>query len=80
MIQSACEKAHSVSKEGVELDPNCVEKVRNSKSPSNKKLLETFVGLANFYGRMITDFATKMLPFKKTTSGRRKKSRTLLET
>ena len=26
------------------------------------KQLESFVGLANFYGRMIPDFATKMLP------------------
>ena len=26
------------------------------------KQLESFVSLANFYGRMIPDFATKMLP------------------
>ena len=28
------------------------------------KQLESFDGLANFYGRMIPDFATKMLPLK----------------
>ena len=26
------------------------------------KQLESFIGLANFYGQMIPDFATKMLP------------------
>ena len=29
------------------------------------KQLEYFVSLANFYGRMIPDFATKMLPLNK---------------
>ena len=35
---------------------------KNAKAPTNKKQLESFVGLANFYGKMIPDFATKMLP------------------
>ena len=33
-----------------------------SKAPTNNKHLESFVELATFYGRMIPDFATKMLP------------------
>ena len=32
------------------------------KAPTKNKQLESFVGLANFYGKMILDFATKMLP------------------
>ena len=36
--------------------------MKNAKAPTNNKQLESFVGLANFYGRMIPDFATKMLP------------------
>ena len=35
---------------------------KNAKAPTNNKQLESFVRLANFYGRMIPDFATKMLP------------------
>ena len=53
---------YSVSKEGIAPDPKHVEKIKNAKLPSKIKQLESFVGLANFYGRMIPDFTTKMLP------------------
>ena len=53
---------YSVSKEGIAPDPKNVEKIKHAKPPSNMKQLESFVGLAKFYGRMIPDFATKMLP------------------
>ena len=53
---------YSVSKEGIAPDPKHVEKIKNEEPPSNMKQLESFVGLANFSGRMIPDFATKMLP------------------
>ena len=39
-------------------------KNKKCKSPTNNKQLESFVGPASFYGRMIPDFATKMLPLK----------------
>ena len=39
-----------------------LKKIKNAKPPTNNKQLESFVGLANFYGRIIPDFATKMLP------------------
>ena len=32
------------------------------KAPTNNKQIESFVGIANFYGGVIPDFATKMLP------------------
>ena len=60
-VSSVIFLGYSVSKEGIALDPKHVEKIRNAKPPSNMKQLESFVGLANFYGRMIQDFATKML-------------------
>ena len=53
---------YSNSKEGIAPDPKLVVKIKNAKAPTNNKQLESFVGLANFYGRMILDFATKMLP------------------
>ena len=53
---------YSVSKEKIAPDPKLVEKIKNAKPPSNMKQHESFVGLADFHGRMIPDFATKMLP------------------
>ena len=51
-----------ISKVGIVPDPKHVEKIKITKAPTNNKQLESFVGLANFYGRMIPDFATKMTP------------------
>ena len=53
---------YSISKEGIAPFPKHVEKIKNANAPTNNKQLESFVGLANFYGRMIPDLATKMLP------------------
>ena len=61
-VSSVSFLGYSVSKEGIALDPKHVEKIKNAKPPSNMKQLEHFIGLANFYGRMIPDFATKKLP------------------
>ena len=61
-VSSVSFLGYSVSKEGIAPDPKHVEKIKNAKPPSNMKQLESFVGLANFYGRMIPDFATKVLP------------------
>ena len=60
-VSSVSFLGYSVSKEGIAPDPKHVEKTKNAKPPSNMKQLESFVGLAIFYGRMIPDFATKML-------------------
>ena len=53
---------YSISKEGIAPDPKLVEEIKNAKALTNNKQLESFVGPANFYGRMIPDFATKLLP------------------
>ena len=74
---------YTVFKEGIALDPKHVEKIKNAKPPSNMKQLESFVGLANFYDRMIPDFATKMLPLneiRKEEFRWEKKSKNLLKT
>ena len=51
-----------ISKEGKAPNPKHVKKIKNAKAPTNNKQLESFVGLANFYGRMIPACATKLLP------------------
>ena len=53
---------YSISKEGIAPDPKHVEKIKNAEAPANNKQLESFVRLANLYGRMIPEFAAKMLP------------------
>ena len=61
-VDSVSFLGYSISNEGIAPDPKQVEKIKNAKAPINNKQLESFVGLANFYGKMIPDFATKMLP------------------
>ena len=61
-VSSVSFLGYSVSKEGTAPDPKHVDKIKIAKPPLNMKQLESFVGLANFYSRMIPDFATKMLP------------------
>ena len=53
---------YSISKEGIAADSKYVEKIKSAKAPTNNKQLESFIGLAKFYGRLIPDFATQMLP------------------
>ena len=60
-VDSVSFLGYSISKEGIAPDPKHVEKIKNARAPTNNKQLESFVWLANFYGRMIPDFATKML-------------------
>ena len=60
-VDSVSFLGYSISKEGKEPDPKHVEN-KNAKAPTNNKQLESFVGLANFYGRNISYFATKRLP------------------
>ena len=61
-VDSVSFLGYSISKEGIARDPKHIEKIKNAKAPTNNKQLESFAGLANFYGRIIPDFATKMLP------------------
>ena len=61
-VDSVSFLGYSISKEGIAPDPKHVEKIKNAKAPTNNKQLESFVGLANFYEKMIPEFATKTLP------------------
>ena len=52
----------SVSADGIKSDDRLVEKVRSTKIPANHKESDSLYGLANCYGLMIPNFATKMIP------------------
>ena len=60
-VSSVSFLVYSVFKEGIAPDAKHVETIKKAKPSSNVKPLESFVGLANFYGRMIPYFATKNL-------------------
>lgn len=51
-----------LSKEGIRPDPEIVSKITSCKPPQNKGELESFLGLINFFGRMIKDFARMTQP------------------
>ena len=61
-VESVSFLGYSISEEVIAPDPKHVEKIKNAKTPNNNKQLESFVGLANFYGRIFPDFATKRPP------------------
>ena len=60
-VNSVSVLEYSNSREGIAPDPNQVELKINAKAPTNNKQLESFIGPANFYARIIPDFATIML-------------------
>jgi hypothetical protein len=51
-----------VSAKGITPDEKLVEKVRLLKTPVSKKEVEQFVGLVNFFGRLIPNFSEKIRP------------------
>lgn len=48
---------HIVSKDGVRVNPENVEKVKNFKRPTNAKQVRSFLGLTNFYRRFVPGYA-----------------------
>nr|XP_047142341.1 uncharacterized protein K02A2.6-like [Hydra vulgaris] len=53
---------YELSEKGVTPDRNLVSKILGISPPNNKKELESFIGLINFYGRHIDKYAEKILP------------------
>ena len=48
---------HIISENGIEVDPDKVEKVREYPVPGNLKTLQQFLGLASYYRRFISNFS-----------------------
>ena len=47
-VDSVSSLGYSISKEGIAPDPKDVEKLKNAKTPTDNKQLESFVGQANY--------------------------------
>ena len=52
-----------ISKQSISLDPNLLKKLEQVATPSNKKELESFLGLANFYSRYLQKYSELIKPF-----------------
>ena len=61
---------HRVSREGVQPSASKVEQVREWVAPNNKRELEGFLGLVNFYREYIKDFAHVAAPLHRLTGSK----------
>ncbi|CAI7741297.1 unnamed protein product [Closterium sp. NIES-54] len=53
---------HTVSAQGVHVDPKKIEAVRTWKTPENVKELQQFLGFANYYNRFVPQYAKIATP------------------
>jgi hypothetical protein len=51
-----------VSSRGVEPDQALVNRIKDMKPPTNKREVESFVGLVNYFGRLVPQFSSKLAP------------------
>ncbi len=59
---------YRISKQGIAPDPTLVSNILKVITPKSNKKLETFLGMTNFFGRFINNYASLALPlndFKK---------------
>lgn len=54
-----------ISAAGIWPDDKLVEKIRHIAIPSSKKEVEQFLGLVNFFGRLIPEFSSKVAPLNR---------------
>ena len=58
---------HAVSDKGVSTDPAKAEAITKWPTPTSRKEVQQFLGLANYYRRFVQDFATIAKPLHKLT-------------
>jgi RNase H-like domain found in reverse transcriptase len=64
---------HVVNAEGIKMQKSKVETIQKWPRPNNARYLQSFLGLANYYRRYITNFSTRTAPLTNATRGKRKK-------
>ena len=52
-----------ISKDGISPDPSLLNKIASVSTPTNKKELESFLGLVNFYSRYLHKYSDLVEPF-----------------
>jgi uncharacterized protein YehS (DUF1456 family) len=62
---------HVVNAEGIKMQKSNVEAIQKWPRPKNVRDLQSFLGLANYYRRYKTNFATLAAPLTNATRGRR---------
>jgi hypothetical protein len=58
-----------ISASGIQPDDRLVDKIRHIAAPSSKKEIEQFLGLVNFFGRLIPNFSVKVAPLNGLRKG-----------
>ena len=53
---------HLVSSAGIRPDPDIAKKIQSFKPPTSRSQLESFLGLTNFFGRMIPNYSKIVQP------------------
>ena len=52
-----------ISREGISPDERLTNKIAKMEEPTNKKELESFLGLINFYSRYLSRYSELIQPF-----------------
>ena len=63
-----------VDKDGISADPKNVEKIKNAKEPRNVKEVRSFIGLMQYYRRLIPNFSAVAAPLTDLMKGEGKNS------
>ena len=68
---------YEISREGISLDERLTNKIEKMEKPTNKKELESFLGLINFYSRYLLRYSELTEPF--VGMGKKKKKKNNVE-
>ena len=63
---------HIISKNGVRTDPSKIASMKELNEPTNRKELQTFLGMCSYYRKFIKDFASISSPLYDLTSTKQK--------